>query len=235
MKDWKLWLAKHGANAVPDLGKEKATQLYRDGLRALTTLSQNAHSKAKNWKLGKLNHVAITPPDLKKATQLYQDGLEALTALSQDLYSKTKNWKLGKPNHIAIAAPDLKKAMQLYRDMLEASGSMLTTLSQDIKSKAKDGQLNITIVALLLSLGVDISGMEVSHILGLTALAIYCLTDMRLQTTWVGCTATCNIPLPLATSHYQSCLLLDSQNCMAFNNKTKVVAIKSHSLVVSLR
>ena len=142
MKDWKLWLAKHGANAVPDLGKEKATQLYRDGLRALTTLSQNAHSKMKDWKLGKLNHVAI-------------------------------------------AAPDLKKATQLYRDMLEASGSMLTTLSQDIKSKAKDGQLNITIVALLLSLGVDISGMEVSHILGLTALAIYCLTDMRLQTTWV--------------------------------------------------
>ena len=183
MKDWKLWLAKHGANAVPDLGKEKATQLYRDGLRALTTLSQNAHSKAKNWKLGKLNHVAITPPDLKKATQLYQDGLEALTALSQDLYSKTKNWKVGKLNHITIAAPDLKKAMQLYRDMLEASGSMLTTLSQDIKSKAKDGQLkNITIVALLLSLGVDISGMEVSHILGLIALAINCLTDMRLQT-----------------------------------------------------
>ena len=125
MKDWKLWLAKHGANAVPDLGKEKATQLYRDGLRALTALSQNAHSKAKDWKLGKLNHVAI-------------------------------------------AVPDLKKAMQLYRDMLGASGSMLTTLSQDIKSKAKDGQLNnITIVALLLSLGVDISGMEVSHILHL--------------------------------------------------------------------
>ena len=183
MKDWKLWLAKHGANAVPDLGKEKATQLYRDGLRALTALSQNAHSKVKDWKLGKLNHVAIAPPDLKKATQLYQDGLEALTALSKDLYSKTKDWKLGKLNHIAIAAPDLKKAMQLYRDMLGASGSMLTTLSQDIKSKAKDGQLNnITIVALLLSLGVDISGMEVSHILGVIALTIYRLTDMGLQT-----------------------------------------------------
>ena len=44
---------------------------------------------------------------------------------------------------------------------------MLTALSQDIKSKAKDGQLNrFAIIAIFLCLGVvDISDLEVSHIL----------------------------------------------------------------------
>ena len=146
---------------MQDLGKEKATQLYRDGLGALTALSQNAHSKSKDWKLGRLNQVV---PDLKKATQLYKDGLEALTTLSRDAHSKVKDWELGRQSQVAVAVPDLKKVMQLYRDVLGASGRMLTALSQDIQSKAKDGQLNrFAITAIFLCLGVNISDLEVSH------------------------------------------------------------------------
>ena len=37
--------------------------------------SQDAHSKVKDWKLGRLNHVAIAVPDLEKAMQLYRDVL----------------------------------------------------------------------------------------------------------------------------------------------------------------
>ena len=33
--------------------------------------------KVKDWKLGKLNHVAIAVPDLEKASQLYRDVLGA--------------------------------------------------------------------------------------------------------------------------------------------------------------
>ena len=166
MKDWKLWRIKHGTNAVQNPGKKKAMQLYRDGLGALTALPQDAHSKVKHWKLGRLNQVATAVPDLKKVTQLYKDGLEALTALSRDAHSKSKDWKLGRLSQVATAVPDLKKVMQLYRDVLGASGSMLTALSQDIKSKAKDGQLNrFAIIAIFLCLGVDISDLEVSHIL----------------------------------------------------------------------
>ena len=179
MEDWKLWWAKHGANAlnaVPDLGKEKAAQLYQDSLGALTALSQKAHSKVKDWKLGRLNHVAIAVPDLKKATQLYKDGLEALTALSRDAHSKAKDWKLGK---LTIAVPDLKKVVQLYQDVIGASGSMLSALSQDIQSKAKDGQLNRFAIFLYLELEVDIGDLEVSQhirILDVTVLDIYCST-----------------------------------------------------------
>ena len=84
-----------------------------------------------------------------------------------------KDWKLGRLNQVAIAVPDLKKATQLYRDVLGASGSMLTALSRDIQSKAKDGKLNRTaIIAILLCLGVDISHLEVSHIVDAIALFI---------------------------------------------------------------
>ena len=47
--------------------------------RSLSTTapSQDAQSKVNDWKLGKLNHVAIAVPDLEKASQLYQDVLGA--------------------------------------------------------------------------------------------------------------------------------------------------------------
>ena len=45
--------------------------------RELSAPSQDAHSKVKDWKLGRLNHVAIAVPNLEKATQLYRDVLGA--------------------------------------------------------------------------------------------------------------------------------------------------------------
>ena len=45
--------------------------------RELSAPSQDAHSKVKDWKLGRLNHVAIAVPNLEKATQLYGDVLGA--------------------------------------------------------------------------------------------------------------------------------------------------------------
>ena len=45
--------------------------------RELSIPPQDAHSKVKDWKLGRLNHVAIAVPDLEKATQLYRDMLGA--------------------------------------------------------------------------------------------------------------------------------------------------------------
>ena len=132
--------------------------------RELSVPPQDAHSKVKDWELGRQSQVAVAVPDLKKATQLYKDGLEALTALSWDAHSKSKDWKLGRQSQVAVAVPDLKKVMQLCRDVLGASGRMLTALSQDMQSKAKDGQLNrFAITAIFLCLGVDISDLEVSH------------------------------------------------------------------------
>ena len=45
--------------------------------RKLSAPSQDADSKVKDWKLGRLNHVAIAVPNLEKAIQLYRDVLGA--------------------------------------------------------------------------------------------------------------------------------------------------------------
>ena len=45
--------------------------------RELSDPSQDAHSKVKDWKLGRLNHVAIAVPNLERAMQLYRDVLGA--------------------------------------------------------------------------------------------------------------------------------------------------------------
>ena len=45
--------------------------------RELSAPSQDAHSKVKDWKLGRLNHVAIAVPNLERAMQLYRDVLGA--------------------------------------------------------------------------------------------------------------------------------------------------------------
>ena len=45
--------------------------------RKLSAPSQDAHSKVKDWKLGRLNHVAIAVPNLERAMQLYRDVLGA--------------------------------------------------------------------------------------------------------------------------------------------------------------
>jgi len=50
-------------------------QSFRD--LSATAPSQDAQSKVNDWKLGKLNHVAIAVPDLEKASQLYRDVLGA--------------------------------------------------------------------------------------------------------------------------------------------------------------
>ena len=65
-------------------------------------------SPLKDWKLGRLNHVAIAVPDLDKATTLYRDVLGAHVS---DVVVRTSHYLFSKRCHCFIPLSSLSQNM----------------------------------------------------------------------------------------------------------------------------